>query len=35
MNRYFKVADGMAAGEIANGIAGEKEDGSSFAGDVA
>jgi hypothetical protein len=32
MNRDFKVADGMAAGEIADGIAGEKEEHAGFDG---
>jgi hypothetical protein len=35
MNRYFKVANGMAAGQIANGVACEKQDRARFAGNLA
>ena len=31
MNRYFKFADRMAAGEIADGVSGQKKNGAGIA----
>ena len=35
MDRYFKIANGMAAGQVADRVAGEKQNDSGLAGHLA
>jgi len=35
MNRHFKIADGVAAGQVAHCVSDEKQDCAGFAGSLA